>query len=223
MSGVSDVSVVPMVVFIVSAMICLGASAACHLYYALSYRYSLWLSTADYTGITCLITGSFFPPIVYGLHCNPIAKRVYCVCVALLSLIVISAMLSDKYSSDQYFKTRVGLFLALGLFGLLPVGQHFLQYGMTDMLYHLLCMTALYVLGIVIWVFKIPERWFPGKLDYVGNSHLIWHILVLLAALVHYRGSYSAYLQVQELEDGICPRWSDGTWRIFNDTVPSTP
>jgi hypothetical protein len=43
------------------------------------------------------------------------------------------------------------------------------------------CFVALLLLGVAIHVLKIPERFFPGKLDYVGNSHAIWHICYSLA------------------------------------------
>ena len=34
---------------------------------------------------------------------------------------------------------------------------------------------------------RVPERWFPGKFDLFFNSHQIWHICVVLAALIHWR------------------------------------
>ena len=40
-------------------------------------RYNVWMSRIDYTGITCLIAGSFFPPVFYGLHCSYFLKRFY--------------------------------------------------------------------------------------------------------------------------------------------------
>jgi adiponectin receptor len=33
----------------------------------------------------------------------------------------------------------------------------------------------------------VPERWLPGKLDLIGHSHQLWHVAVVLAALVHYK------------------------------------
>lgn len=40
---------------------------------------------------------------------------------------------------------------------------------------------ALLVFGVIVHVLKVPERFFPGRLDYVGNSHAIWHISYSLA------------------------------------------
>jgi len=41
--------------------------------------------------------------------------------------------------------------------------------------------------GAAIYASRIPERWMPGKLDLIGHSHQLWHITVVLAALVHYK------------------------------------
>ncbi len=41
--------------------------------------------------------------------------------------------------------------------------------------------------GAAIYASRIPERWMPGKLDLIGHSHQLWHVAVVLAALVHYK------------------------------------
>ncbi len=33
---------------------------------------------------------------------------------------------------------------------------------------------------------KFPERLYPGKFDLLGNSHQIFHIFVIIAALTYY-------------------------------------
>ena len=40
------------------------------------------------------------------------------------------------------------------------------------------------ILGGYIGAVNIPEKWFPGKLDLVFNSHHIMHVLVV-AAVYH--------------------------------------
>lgn len=36
-------------------------------------------------------------------------------------------------------------------------------------------------LAFLIYITKIPERWFVGKVDYLGHSHNLWHVFVLIA------------------------------------------
>merc|ERR1711871_180308 len=196
-----EVSAVPMLLFVISAMICLAGSALCHTYFMLSYQYNVMMSKLDFTGITCLIAGSFMPVIVYGLHCHPISKRIYLVVITLLSLLCLRVVTAECYVDVKYDKFRVALFVGLGCFAVLPLGQHYYLYGMTDMLRNVIFMCGLYLLGTLFYVAKVPERWWPGCFDYIGGSHLIWHILVLSAALVHYRGSMLAYSQVVDLEE----------------------
>jgi adiponectin receptor len=42
---------------------------------------------------------------------------------------------------------------------------------------------------VLIYAFKLPESLFaPGRFDLVGASHQIWHLLVVLAAYLHFAG-----------------------------------
>ncbi len=40
-----------------------------------------------------------------------------------------------------------------------------------------------YIIGVVFFASRFPERWFPGKFDIFGSSHQIWHVLVFTAIL----------------------------------------
>lgn len=40
---------------------------------------------------------------------------------------------------------------------------------------------AVSVIGGAIGAMRIPEKWFPGLVDYYLNSHNIMHVLVVLA------------------------------------------
>jgi predicted membrane channel-forming protein YqfA (hemolysin III family) len=39
---------------------------------------------------------------------------------------------------------------------------------------------------------RIPECWFPGSFDVLGQSHTLWHILVFLAMGAHVFGLLQA-------------------------------
>lgn len=43
-------------------------------------------------------------------------------------------------------------------------------------------------LGAVLFALRVPERWSPGKFDLAFNSHQLFHVCVVVAAVVHYRG-----------------------------------
>jgi hypothetical protein len=40
--------------------------------------------------------------------------------------------------------------------------------------------------GAAIYLFQVPERWWPGHFDYFFSSHQLWHLSIFAAVLVHY-------------------------------------
>ena len=38
----------------------------------------------------------------------------------------------------------------------------------------------IYILGAILYMFKIPEKFYPGKFDIIDQSHSIFHVMVLL-------------------------------------------
>lgn len=41
--------------------------------------------------------------------------------------------------------------------------------------------------GAALYAARVPERFRPGKFDYLCNSHNLFHVAVVIAALIHYR------------------------------------
>ena len=87
---------------------------------------------------------------------------------------------------------RAALFSALGLWGLAPCAHqlilHWGEPAIVTAVSHYAVMGALYLGGAAIFAARIPERWAPGRFDLVGNSHQVFHVAIVAAAAVHYRG-----------------------------------
>lgn len=49
---------------------------------------------------------------------------------------------------------------------------------------------------------RVPERFYPGKFDVWGNSHQIFHILIVMAVLAHFVGLRKAFNHAQS--SGTC-------------------
>lgn len=49
-------------------------------------------------------------------------------------------------------------------------------------------MALLYLFGALLYATRTPERYFPGRCDFVGQSHQLFHVCVVVAAIVHYLG-----------------------------------
>ncbi len=61
---------------------------------------------------------------------------------------------------------------------------------------------ALYIVGALLYAMRVPERFYPGRFDYLGASHQIFHCLILAAAWSHYislRRGYAFWHTVEAL------------------------
>ena len=78
----------------------------------------------------------------------------------------------------------------MGLSGLVPIIHKLVAFSdrpeaILSTGYELL-MGTFYGIGVVVYATRVPERWKPGKFDLVGNSHQLFHVLVVAGAYTHY-------------------------------------
>ncbi|KAH0388024.1 hypothetical protein KCU92_g1162, partial [Aureobasidium melanogenum] len=100
---------------------------------------------------------------------------------------------------------RAGMYASLGLFAVVFVMHGFYLYGFTIQrrrlaLEWMALMALLNLLGAAFYALRFPEAWFPYRFDFLGASHQIFHVLVLAAGLVHYKGLASAFVEVRGLQ-----------------------
>ncbi|CAD2213151.1 adiponectin receptor [Angomonas deanei] len=144
----------------------------------------------DYFGITCMIIGSFYPPVFYMFSCMKLVRFLYLSAVTVLGAIGLIGPFFSFFNDPKFFWMRISLHVALTSIGVLPAVH--IMFGFpanrnTQPLYQgLLLMLLIYFVGMVIYIFKVPERWFPGRFDLVLGSHQLWHFFVLAAAVTHY-------------------------------------
>ncbi|WAR24967.1 ADRL-like protein [Mya arenaria] len=180
-------------VFFGGAIICLTFSWLFHTVFCHSESVNKLFSKLDYCGIALLTVGSFVPWLYYGFYRYPVAHIVYLVSIIGLGTGCIVVSLFDKFAAPEYRPVRAGLFIALGLTGVIP-GFHFVVIeGFQCAVYefgflHLILMAILYIGGALMYAFRVPESIYPGRFDIWFQSHQIFHICVILAALVHFRG-----------------------------------
>ncbi len=180
----------PVYVYFSGAMFCLLTSSVCHLLGCCSQHQSTWLWRLDYSGISVLLVASFFPPVYYGFLCQPFWRNFYLISTTIFGIVVLIASLAPTFQQAKYRPFRAGLFAGLGMYGVVPIAH---QYVLHHDIYHVrlslaldVLMGAIYLAGAAIYAMRIPERWRPGSFDLVFNSHQIFHVAVVAAALVHY-------------------------------------
>lgn len=180
----------PWFVFLAGAMSCLACSSLSHLLACHSRRLNLFFWRLDYTGISLMIVSSFFPPIYYAFLCHPTARLVYLSTISGLGFLVVLTLLAPAFSSPQFRPFRAGVFFAMGFSGLVPA-VHALIINWAHSRCHValayeIVMGLAYATGAGFYVSRIPERWRPGAFDIAGHSHQIFHVFVILGALLHY-------------------------------------
>ncbi|EDW98019.2 adiponectin receptor protein isoform X1 [Drosophila yakuba] len=179
--------------FFIGAIVCLGFSFAFHTLSCHSVEMGRLFSKLDYCGIALLIMGSFVPWLYYGFYCHYQPKVIYLSVVSILGILSIVVSLWDKFSEPSLRPLRAGVFMSFGLSGVIPAIHYSIMEGWFSQMSRaslgwLILMGLLYILGALLYALRVPERWFPGKFDIWGQSHQIFHILVIAAAFVHYHG-----------------------------------
>ncbi|XP_055743802.1 progestin and adipoQ receptor family member 3-like isoform X3 [Salvelinus fontinalis] len=121
-----------------------------------------------------------------GLFCFQYWRQVYLVTVLAMILAVFFAQIHPHYLSKQWQRLRSILFCSVAGYGLIPtVHWVWLNGGFSSELVQsfiprVLGMYVIAALAFIFYVSKVPERYFPGQLNYLGSSHQVWHVLVIV-------------------------------------------
>lgn len=144
-----------------------------------------WLSL-DYAGISVGILGCYVPGIFYAFYCNAFWRQVYLLTVLSLILAVFCAQVHPHYLSNEWRGIRTTIFCCVTGISVIPACHWvWLNGGFhTDVvqlfLPRIIVMYLIAGSAFLFYVTKIPERCFPGQLNYLGASHQVWHILVVV-------------------------------------------
>ena len=194
-----DVTKFPLYIHIFSAILCLSWSAIYHLFYVHSASVSKVLARLDYAGISFLIGGSGVSPIYYSLYCSDgdFVRPLYLVITFVACFGTFIVTMVPKFDAPKYRSFRAILFVALGVASAYPMLQFVFFRNVETMPEYPVFLWAfggaIYIFGAFIYSIRVPECLYPGKFDFFGHSHNLWHFFVLLAAITHYYGSLELY------------------------------
>ncbi|MEQ2259640.1 Progestin and adipoQ receptor member 3 [Xenotaenia resolanae] len=144
-----------------------------------------WLAL-DYAGISVGILGCYVPGIFYAFYCNPLWRQVYLLTVLSLILAIFCAQVHPRYLSNDWKVVRMTIFCCVAGIGVIPACHWiWLSEGFASEIVQLFLprVIVMYLIAGSAFLFyatKIPERYFPGQVNYVGASHQLWHVLVVL-------------------------------------------
>ena len=198
----------PIYIFLLSAFLCLIFSTIFHMVGNMSQKIHKYFSRFDYGGISLLISGSTFPPYFYFFYCDKVYQIIYLIFISFFGLCVFLYSFNEKFHLKETKKIRGTLFLIFGISAGIPIlhmaffGKDIKGFFGMPKLFFWYIGGLCYILGAFLFMFRFPEKLFPGKFDIIGSSHQIFHILVVFGVLFHYFGSLDAYFY---RINNICP------------------
>jgi adiponectin receptor len=184
--------------YFAGAVACLGMSATYHTIQNHSHEVAIWGNKLDYLGIVFLIWGSFVPVLYFAFGDEPELRRMYWAMITTLAAGTSIACVHPTFRTPALRPFRALMFVLMGLSAVFPVLHGVKLYGVEHLrtsigLDWVVLQGVLYIVGAVIYASRVPEKWAPGKYDIWGNSHQIFHVLVVLAAASHLVGLVKAF------------------------------
>ncbi|XP_071953926.1 progestin and adipoQ receptor family member 3-like [Antedon mediterranea] len=197
-------------VFILCFQFCMLSSAGYHLFCCRSeVACKRWLCL-DLAGISVGLLGCYFPAVFYAFSCFPVWRNVYLVLVCCMILATLFLQLHPMFHKSNWSTKRLIAFISMVAFGIIPVSHWAFLYGGFDSLIvqtfvpKIVVMYILGVLALFFYATKFPERCFPGTMDYIGSSHQLWHIMVVIAFVWWHQAGIS----LMEFRDNYpCEQW----------------
>ena len=189
----------PIFIMLLSAILCLAFSAIFHMLSPMSKKVCTILSRFDYAGISLLIAGSCFPPNFYFFNCEPFLCYSYLTFISVFAISVFLFTLTPGFHTPERRTLRGSLFLALGISAGLPIIHLMLfkdsvkGFEAPPRLLFWYIGGASYIIGALMYIKRIPEKFYPGKFDIFGSSHQFFHLFVVAGIITHYIGSLDAF------------------------------
>lgn len=127
----------------------------------------------DHAGILALLWGSDLPTVVYGFACYPALQGLYLVMSTLLIGAAAFMILSEKYQRSEYRNVRLGVMVAVCLYGWAHMAHQVALLGGPGADDGVLVLRmwgsafGCYLVGLVFFLSFVPERFAPGTFDLV--------------------------------------------------------
>ncbi|CAF0770370.1 unnamed protein product [Adineta steineri] len=173
-------------------IICMLCSVVFHLFNCISPKHCDGFLKVDLCGIGFGILGCYLCGLHLTFECYENWRMRYVtIIIGIMFITVIYYIHGVKRYLSQ--NIHVILFLVISLFGILPAlhwyylhggwSNQFVQYFLPK----LIIFYGLLSIGVLAYLTKIPERFFPGYFDILFSSHQIWHFATLAAFIWWYR------------------------------------
>lgn len=178
--------------YTVCVITCMAMSVGYHVFNSHSTEnVCLRWYTLDLVGITIGTIGCYIPGIYYGYFCFPHLQTLYISVLFFLILITGFLMTRPFYLKPEWTNKRIVHLSSLVIFGIVPAFHWVMIAPSLDIAIFLPKVITLYcILGCAFFIYtsKVPEYFLPGKFNWIGHSHNIWHVLVAIS-FVYWRSA----------------------------------
>lgn len=186
-------------IFLIGCAICLLFSGCFHCLKQHSESQCILWSKIDYLGIIVLISCSMISMIYYGYFDHKDYMIGFISMVLALGTICSLVVTNDTFNRPHWKPVRATFFVLFALSGLIPMVFGIIKFGYLEVL-NRICLkfiwleTAFYLIGAIIYGCKLPESiLMPGTVDLLGNSHQMFHCMVVLGSICHCKAVIESY------------------------------
>ncbi|WFD22688.1 inc metabolism membrane protein [Malassezia equina] len=177
--------------YLLAAAKCLICSVSWHVMAGCAdLNWFLCFACIDYTGISWLVAASLETLVYNGFYCQPDIIAAYTVGVLALGITMALVPWAPWFNDIKYRTIRILLFIFMAFMGVVPFVHGAFLHGtgpMAKFFSPIVPSIVSYVVGVVLYAFRFPERLAPGRFDLIGHSHQLWHVAIVLAIFFHYR------------------------------------
>lgn len=192
----SNLSSVPIGIFLSTTILCFTSSVVMHTFYPHSKHACCVLCNIDYSGIFLLIFGGYTAFIHYEFYCYHNLQLFYYVFLILLGMLALFLICSRSKV------IRSGTFLFLGASSIVPIihrrvvlkgdNDIFIKHSNEQLLYIGLTLLVV-IIGILFYITRIPERFYREFFNIILSSHQIFHVCTIIAAYIYYTALIELY------------------------------
>ena len=181
-----------------AAIICFGLSTTFHTLRSHSYNVHHFWGKMDILGICVLALGGGMSMTYYAFYCNPTIQWIYWI-LNITSAGAAAVTLFDTGGGGNKMRTiRGGVFSALALSAMLPAFHSVALTGWDQAsdeigLHWYLAEALTLLLGVGLFVGRLPERLSPGSFDIWGHSHQLFHTCAVVGTGFHVLGLKKAF------------------------------
>lgn len=191
--------------FQLCVVVCFTLSTIYHIFSDHSQSMHRFGNELDHLGIVFVMWGTGISAAQFAFACPTHASLRYGYFVLLTAVGVACAVftLRPKFRTRKYRTMRFLAYCAFGVSLFLPMAHGGVKFGLDGLSerMHLESCIGVGVInfsGAAVYAARVPERWFPGTFDLLGQSHNWMHVIVYTGALVRLSG-----LLV------VCERWQE--------------